>query len=79
MRFSQVIAASLPLLVSASPLVKRALSANDIAVLQLAHFLENLEYNLYSGGYEKFSAAEYTAAGFPEGFRNSVGLIAGVC
>lgn len=54
------------------------LSANDIAVLQLAHFLENLEFNLYTGGFNNFTDAEYNAAGFPANFRRSVQLIASV-
>lgn len=79
MRYSALIAASAAL-VSAAPLEKRlekrALSANDTAVVQLAHYLENLEYSLYSGGYANFTDAQYTAAGFPAGFRDGVGLIA---
>lgn len=53
-----------------------ALSANDIAVLQLAHYLENLEFSLYSGGYSNYTDAQYTAAGFPSGFRDNIGLTA---
>lgn len=43
------VAAALAPLAIASPIEKRqtALSADDIAVLQLAHYLENLEFNLY--------------------------------
>lgn len=77
MQFSKL-AALLPL-VAAMPLEKRqsiALSQNDIIVLQLAHYLENLEFNLYTGGYENYTDADYTNAGFPAGFRDNVGLIA---
>jgi len=75
MRYSSLIAAGAAL-VSAAPLEKRALSANDTAVVQLAHYLENLEFSLYSGGFSNFTDAQYTAAGFPTGFRENVGVIA---
>jgi len=52
------------------------LSAADESVLQLALFLEHLEYNLYTGGYEAFTEAEYEAAGFEAGFRDNVAVIA---
>ena len=50
---------SLTIAVVAAPLAAAAptkrqqtpLSENDINVLQLAHYLENLELSLYSGGY----------------------------
>lgn len=67
------------------PLEKRqnalppATSATDVSVLQLALYLENLELNLYTGGFLNFTDAEYTAAGFPPGFRHNVGVIADVC
>ncbi|CAO1605743.1 MAG: hypothetical protein LQ349_006439 [Xanthoria aureola] len=51
-------------------------SANDEAVAQLALYLEHLELSLYSGGFENFTDAQYTAAGFPPGFRENVGVIA---
>ncbi|KAF6226568.1 hypothetical protein HO133_009434 [Letharia lupina] len=51
-------------------------SATDESVLQLALYLEHLELALYTGGYENFTDAEYTAAGFPAGFRENVGVIA---
>ena len=73
------LALSLLPLVSAVPLAKRALSTNDTSVLQLALYLEHLELSLYTGGYENFTDAEYTAAGFPAGFRENVGVIATVC
>ncbi|KAF2091305.1 hypothetical protein K490DRAFT_183, partial [Saccharata proteae CBS 121410] len=73
---SFVAATALLSLAAAAPLEKRALSDNDVAVLQLAHYLENLEYTLYSGGYDNFTDAQYTAAGFPAGFRDGVGLTA---
>lgn len=53
-------------------------SATDESVLQLALYLEHLELALYTGGYENFMDAEYTAAGFPAGFRENVGVIASV-
>lgn len=53
-------------------------SATDESVLQLALYLEHLELALYTGGYENFTDAEYTAAGFPAGFRENVGVIASV-
>ncbi|KAI9664200.1 MAG: hypothetical protein M1831_002379 [Alyxoria varia] len=63
----------------AAPLTKRQqqpLSEMDISVLQLAHYLENLEYNLYSGGYSNFTEEEYQSAGFEAGFRENVNVIA---
>ncbi|KAI4240223.1 MAG: hypothetical protein L6R40_005252 [Gallowayella cf. fulva] len=51
-------------------------SATDESVLQLALYLEHLELSLYTGGYTNFTDAEYTAAGFPPGFRENVGVIA---
>jgi len=62
--------------VAAAPLQKRALSADDIAVLSLANYLENLERALYTGGFNNFTDAQYTAEGFPAGFRANVGVIA---
>lgn len=53
-------------------------SATDESVLQLALYLEHLELSLYTGGYTNFTDAEYTAAGFPPGFRENVGVIADV-
>lgn len=83
MRFSTAPIAILGLLplISSAPLPPPGilpLSENDASVLQLALFLENLEYTLYTGGYEAFSDAQYTAAGFPPGFRANVGVIAQV-
>lgn len=66
--------------VFAAPLIeKRALTSADVSVLQLALYLEHLEFNLYSSGFNNFSDAQYIAAGFPPGFRANVGLIASVC
>ena len=80
MRFSQVAQAAVALSSFAqaapAPIEKRALSANDTAVVQLALYLEHLEHTLYTGGYEDFTDAQYTAAGFPAGFRAGVGLTA---
>lgn len=85
MRFSTAaLAAGLAPLAFAHPLEKRqnalptAMSDMDRNVLQLANYLENLEHALYTGGYENFTDAEYTAAGFPAGFRENVGVIAQV-
>lgn len=79
--FTAMAFAMLPLALS-HPLEKRqnALppvnSATDESVLQLALYLEHLEQSLYTGGFENFTDAEYTAAGFPAGFRANVGVIA---
>ncbi|MCJ1310171.1 hypothetical protein MMC25_003832 [Agyrium rufum] len=74
---SSALALGLISLTSAAPfLQKRALSANDTNTLQLALFLEHLEFNLYSGGFNSFTDAQYTAEGFPAGFRENVGVIA---
>ena len=68
----------------AIPLEKRANtlppvnSATDESVLNLAVYLEHLEFALYTGGYENFTDAQYTAAGFPPGFRENVRVIASV-
>lgn len=84
MYVSGLLLAGLVSLSLAHPVEKRAnelppvASATDESVLQLALYLEHLEYALYSGGYEKFSEAQYVAEGFPAGFRDNVGLIAQV-
>ena len=85
MRFSTLaLAAGLAPLALTHPLEKRqnalptAKSTTDESVLQLANYLENLEHELYTEGYERFTDAEYTAAGFPPGFRENVGVIAQV-
>lgn len=77
----KLLSLSLLSLAAAAPLEKRqmALSEDDINVLQLAHYLENLEYNLYSGGFNNFTEEQYQAAGFPAGFRDNVGVTADVC
>ncbi|CCG80591.1 Putative uncharacterized protein [Taphrina deformans PYCC 5710] len=79
MRFSSILALALSC-ASASPIEKRqasgALSANDVAVLQLALYLEHLELSLYSGGYNNFTEAQYEAAGLPFPNRENVGIIA---
>ena len=54
-------------------------SATNESVLNLALYFEHLEFALYTGGYENFTDAQYTAAGFPPGFRENVGVIASVC
>lgn len=52
------------------------LSQSDMSVVELALFLEHLEYNLYTCGYENFTDAQYLQYGFPEGFRDDIGLTA---
>ena len=81
MMYQSTLAVAFASLAVAAPASKRqtapaALSTDDINVLQLAHYLENLELSLYSGGYNNFTDAQYTAAGFPAGFRDNVGVIA---
>ena len=44
------LAAIAPLALAAPTKRQTTLSDNDVAVLQLAHYLENLEHTLYSGG-----------------------------
>jgi len=78
MRFATAAAAfGLAVVTVAHPIIeKRALSENDTNTLQLALYLEHLELQLYTGGFENFTDAEYTAQGFPAGFRENVGVIA---
>ena len=80
--YISMLLAALPLfgLIIAVPvqIEKRALSANNTMVLKLAITLEYLEYSLYSSGYNSFSDADFTSAGFPAGFRDNVGVIASV-
>lgn len=73
MRFAILLAATCA---AAAPLQKRALSADDQSVLQLAEYLEHLEFALYTGGCDNFTDAQYTAEGFPSGFRENVCVIA---
>lgn len=66
-----------PSLISSHPVLdKRSLSESDISVLSLALYLEHLEYALYSGGYEAFTAAQYEADGLSSAFRDNVLVIA---
>lgn len=82
--FALALAASLAPLALTHPLEKRqnalptAKSTMDEMVLQLANYLENLERELYTQGYERFTDEQYIAAGFPPGFRENVGVIAQV-
>jgi hypothetical protein len=49
-------------LIFAHPLQKKQvgpLSVNDTNTLQLAHFLKLLELNLYTGGFQNFTDAQY--------------------
>ena len=85
MRFYQVcVAVGLAGLAIARPVEKRqdALppvdSMTDELVAQLALYLEHLELSLYTGGCNNFTDADYTAAGFPPGFRENVCVIAQV-
>ena len=85
MRFYQAcMAAGLAALAIAHPVEKRqdvlppVDSVTDELVLQLALYLEHLELSLYTGGFENFTDAQYTAAGLPPGFRENVGVIAQV-
>ena len=79
MRFSTIVSmAAVPLAMAAPILEKRGLSTDDTMVLELALFLEHLEYALYSAGYASFTDAQYTAAGFPAGFRANIEVIAQV-
>lgn len=85
MRFYQAcVAAGLAALAIAHPVEKRqdvlppVDSMTDELVAQLALYLEHLEFSLYTGGYENFTDAQYTAAGFPPGFRENVGVIGSV-
>jgi hypothetical protein len=65
MRFSVVfVAAVAPLLAYAAPVkVTRAVSATTIAVLKFAELLEQLETDFYTKALQKFTAADFTAAG----------------
>jgi hypothetical protein len=66
-----------PSLISSHPVLdKRSLSESDISVLSLALYLEHLEYALYSGGYEAFTAAQYEADRLSSAFRDNVLVIA---
>ena len=84
MRFTFACIAGLVASGLAVPVEKRANTlppvdtATDESVLQLALYLEHLEFALYTGGFDNFTDAEYTAAGFPAGFRENVGVIASV-
>lgn len=87
MRFSPAYTATAAALIGSTlalPVEKRAdtlspvLSTADENVLQLALYLEHLELNLYTQGYNNYSDAQYTAEGFPQGFRDNVGVIAAV-
>jgi len=52
------------------------LSQSDMNIVELALFLEHLEYNLYTGGFENFTEEQYEQFGFPAGFRDGVGVTA---
>ena len=68
--------AAVPLSLAAPVVEKRALSDNDTMVVKLALYLEHLELALYTGGFTNFTDAQYSAQGFPPGFRENVGVIA---
>jgi hypothetical protein len=66
MRFSVVslvLAALVPLLVSAAPL-QRGVDPGTVQVLQFAFVLENLETEFYRQALEKFKSADFDTAGF---------------
>lgn len=79
---SSIIALGLSLgLASAAPALEKryalnSLSPTDVTVLQLALYLEHLEFSLYSGGYANFTDAQYTAAGLPFPFRKNINVTA---
>lgn len=60
----------------AAPNVKRALSFQDIETLQLANYIENLEYALFIGGCNGFGEADFKSAGFASTFRTDICAIA---
>ena len=67
---------ALTVLTVAAPLQKPALSTADISILQLAQYLENLEFALYTAGCNNFSVTEYNAEGFDNAFHAGVCLTA---
>ncbi len=72
--------ALLPLLANGHPVLsKRALSETETSVLQLALYLERLEFTLYTQGFNNYTEEQYRAAGFEPEFRANVGKIAEVC
>ena len=84
MHFSPLALTAFAAVAVAHPLEPRAnalppvVSDADTNTLQLALYLEHLEESLYSGGYSNFTDEQYTAEGFPAGFRENVGVIAQV-
>lgn len=71
-------AAAMP---TAYPIYKRAMAASggptDTQVLQYALTLENLEKKFYADALAKFSADDFTAAGYPNWVRGRLSQIAG--
>jgi hypothetical protein len=63
MRFSIVLAAAAPLLANAAPVVTRAASNANVAVLQFAELLEQLEAQFYTQALQKFVAQDFINAG----------------
>ncbi|CAD0089719.1 unnamed protein product [Aureobasidium vineae] len=61
---------------ASSPILRRALSQNDIIGLQLASYLENMELSLYTDGCEHINDAQWLAAGFPSTFQQDICAIA---
>jgi len=51
------------------------LSSDDVAILQLALYLEKLEGTLYSKGFNQFNEQQFEMEGFARPFRDNVGLI----
>ena len=82
MRLSLLLSLACCALAATTPIEKRqditSLSNGDASILDLALYLEHLEYALYNGGCDSFTDADYTAAGFPSGFRTQVCLTAEV-
>lgn len=62
--------------VLAAPLETRQSTNIDPVVLQFALTLEHLENVFYKQALQKFSAADFTAAGFPADYRNKLTYIA---
>ena len=70
MLFSAVLTSSLAGLAAAGPLAKRQNQAgiNDAVILNYALTLEHLENAFYREALQRYSAADFTAAGFPAAF-----------
>ncbi len=79
MRISTLLTLGSGFLASAIPLEKRqSITSTDATVLQLALYLEHLEYAFYSGGCNSYTEAQFQASGFPAGFRKQICVTAQV-